>query len=353
MRKSRNFTPNSDLLRLFCFIAAIAAAALLFLGTPALRFPTLCSIALVTLLSPWITTIERRGFSRQFSILIMLGGIAFVTILGGWLVAKNWQAEWLNFQENAPTYFTKVVERLSGIESRLKLNHPVLKDINFSEKLLARGNGFGAWFGEQISAILGDIVSCLFLVPILTYCLLSEGRAIRRRLFQLVPNRFFESVYIVTHGVFSALSDYLRAKMIEAFLVGALTTVGLALIGSPYAVVLGFWAGITNIIPYIGPVLGAVPGILIATMSAGKHGFIWETAIVYSTANLVDALVIFPGIVAKLVDLNPLILIASVVIGQYYYGIVGMLISIPIASAIKVVLYEFYLIIYGYSQGPE
>ncbi len=141
--------------------------------------------------------------------------------------------------------------------------------------------------------------------------------------------------------------------MIEAFLVGAITTVGLALVGSPYAFVLGFWAGITNIIPYIGPFLGAVPGILIAAMSAGNHGFIWETVSVYAIANLIDALVIFPGIVAKLVNLNPLVLIASVVIGQYYYGVIGMLISIPIAAAIKVVLYEFYLIIYGYSQDPE
>lgn len=353
MRKSRNLTLNWDLLRLFCFIGALAASALLFLGTPALTLPTLCSIALVTLLSPWVTALERKGISRHFSILILLGGIAFTTMIGGWLVAKNWQAEWMDFQNNAPTYFTKVVDRLSGIENRLKVAHPVLNNIHFSEKLLDSGNHFGTWFGEKLSAVLGDVVSCLFLVPILTFCLLSEGRAIRRRFFQLVPNRFFESVYIVSHGVMSALSDYLRAKMIEAFLVGGLTTIGLVMIGSPYAVVLGFWAGITNVIPYIGPVLGAVPGILIATMTTGRHGFIWETAIVYSAANLIDALVIFPGIVAKLVNLNPLVLIASVVIGQYYYGIVGMLISIPIASAIKVVLYEIYLIIYGYSTDIE
>ena len=101
---------------------------------------------------------------------------------------------------------------------------------------------------------MSGLVSCLFLVPILTFCLLQEGRRIRRGFFQLVPNRFFESVYIVTHGVGSALSDYLRAKLIEAFLVGWITGCGLWLVHSPYAIVLGFWSGVTNILPYIGPI---------------------------------------------------------------------------------------------------
>jgi putative permease len=353
MRKSRNLTFNRDLLRLFCFLAVIVAAGLLFLGTPALTIPTLCSVALVTLLSPWVTAMERRGFSRQGSILTVFAAITAAATIGGWMIARNWQSEWVDFQQNFPAYFAKVIQKLSSIESRLKANHPILKDVNLAAKLSARGNGFGEWFEDKVPALLSDIMGCLFLVPILTFCLLSQGRMLRRKLFQLVPNRFFESVYIVTHGVMTALSDYLRAKMIEAFLVGAMTTIGLAVVGSPYAVVLGFWAGVTNIIPYIGPVLGAAPGLLIATFHPVHRGLIWEMATVYSIANLVDALVIFPGIVAKLVDLNPLVLIASVVIGQYYYGILGMLISIPIAAAIKVVLYEFYLIIYGYTVDTE
>jgi putative permease len=223
-----------------------------------------------------------------------------------------------------------------------------LKNIHFAEKLSSSSIQWEGWFADTGSALLGHLFGCLFLIPILTFCLLSQGRSIRRSFFQLVPNRFFESVYIVTHGVFSAMSDYLRAKIIEAFLVGSMTTTGLVFAHSPYALVLGFWAGITNIIPYIGPILGAAPGVLIALMDPSNPSLIWTTITVYTVANLIDAIVIFPGIVAKLVNLNPLVLIASVVIGQYYYGILGMLISIPIAAAIKVVLYEFYVIVYGY-----
>ena len=182
---------------------------------------------------------------------------------------------------------------------------------------------------------------------------MSEGRKIRRGFFQLVPNRFFESVFIVTHGVGSALSDYLRAKLIEAFLVGLITAAGLSLIHAQYAIVLGFWAGVTNILPYIGPILGAVPGLAIAALDAhGNAGAIWASAMVYGSANMIDAMVIFPGVVAKLVKLPPLVLIASVILGQYYGGIVGMLVSIPIAAAIKVLLSELYVIIYGFVPDP-
>src|SRR5690606_35986445 len=129
-------------------------------------------------------------------------------------------------------------------------------------------------------------------------------------------------------------------------LVGLMTTVGLILIGAPYAAVLGVIAGVTNIVPYLGPFIGAIPGILIMAIEPHYRDLLWPTVIIYLIANIIDFVFIFPVIVAKLVDLHPLMLIGAVVVGQQYYGLVGMLVSIPIAAALKVILQEFYTIIY-------
>jgi putative permease len=93
-------------------------------------------------------------------------------------------------------------------------------------------------------------------------------------------------------------------------------------------------------------VIGAVPGLLVAYFDQGGHTLVWPVAITYIVANVVDTVVIFPLVVAKLVNLHPLLLIAVVAIGQEYYGLIGMLISIPIATACKVIISEIYTAIY-------
>jgi putative permease len=189
------------------------------------------------------------------------------------------------------------------------------------------------------------------LVPPLTFVMLNEGRSLRQRFFQLVPNRFFESFFLVSHQITAAISDYLRAKLVEALLVGVMTTAGLLLIDAPYALVLGIVAGITNIIPYAGPVLGLVPALLAVLFDHSGQGLLWPVLIVYVVANVIDTVVIFPLVVAKLVNLHPFLLIAVVAIGQRYYGLVGMLVSTPIATACKVILTEIHTAIY--EQRPS
>lgn len=342
-----------DVFRLVCFGLAITAVGIVFLGNPALSLPTVCSIVITTMLSPWVATLERRGFSRDIAILILFLLLSTTSVFVGILVATNWQKEWFSFQAKAPEYFAASLARVHAFEMHLRASLPLPKDLDFAALLNKFVDRSTSGIAARLPAYMGNFFSCIFLVPILTYCLLSEGRSLKRRFFQLVPNRFFESVFIVSHGVGSALSDYLRAKLIEAFLVGIITTIGLAMIHSPYAIVLGIFAGLTNIIPYIGPFLGAIPAIAIASFdSYGAEGLIWSTVIVYAIANIIDSVIIFPGVVAKLVKLPPLVLVASVVLGQYYGGIIGMLISIPIAAVFKVFLSELYVIIYGFVPDP-
>lgn len=353
MAKPLDSSYRSDLLKFGCFLLTLTAAGVLFFGNPALSLPTLCAIVLATLFSPWVAWLERRGFSRSTSILILFLVMSSAGAAGGIVIARNWQTEWLTIQEKAPEYFANSVKGISRLEFKLKASYPFLRNINLAESLSNWGSHTGSWFADRLPGMMSRVLSCVFLVPILTFCFLSEGRSIRRRFFQLVPNRFFESVFIVTHGVGSALSNYLRAKLIEAFLVGSITGLGLWIIHSPYAIVLGIWSGVTNILPYIGPILGATPGIAIAALDAqGGGGAVWMTACVYGSANLIDSMLIFPGVVAKLVKLPPLVLIASVVLGQYYGGMLGMLVSIPIAGALKVVLSEVYVIVYGFVPDP-
>jgi len=335
-----------DLIKLVCLVLAIAGTVSVFIVTPSLSSPTVISIVFTMLLSPLVASLERRGYPRSLSIMIIFAtfGVA-AGLLGVWAIQSS-QSEWETLKNQAPAHFEAAIQKLREFEAGLKAKYTFLQSVNPTDYLLHWGQTEGRRIVQQGPGLMGEILTWLFIVPPLTFVMLNEGRTIRKRFFHLVPNRYFESFFLISNEITTALSDYLRAKLVEAFLVGLMTTIGLVAVGAPYAIVLGVFAGVMNILPYLGPILGAVPGILIAAFDSSHTSLVWAVGGVYLAANVIDTVLIFPVIVAKLVNLHPLILIAVVMVGQQYYGLVGMLISIPAATALKVVLQEIYFAVY-------
>jgi putative permease len=338
-----------DFLKLGFLSLTLMGSASIFVLAPSLSSPTLLSVVAAMILSPWVSALQRRGHSRNFSIFLVflfLGGI--FTCLGFWGIRAGTD-EWSSFKIAAPEHFYEAIRKLSSFETFLKKQYPVLSTVQITKTLLKSGNETGQWFVDHGASLVGLLLTWVFIIPIMTWILLSEGRNLQREFLQLVPNRYFEQFLLITSKILEGISDYLRAKLIEATLVGMMTTVGLIIVGAPYVIVLGIIAGITNIIPYVGPIIGAVPGIFLSTFHPDhSNSLMIAVAGVYLVANAVDTFVIFPLLVAKLINLHPAMLLIIVAIGQNYYGLVGMLISVPIATSIKVVIHEIYIAIYEY-----
>lgn len=346
MKKLSNSLTKNDKLKLTFLISSILMSFGVFFISPTLSTPMLISVLFTMLVSPWVSALERRNLSRNYSIFIIFSVFGLALFTGGFWVTKTSIRQWDTFKEKAPRYFTTSVDRMKEFETELKAKYEVLNEFNPTDQFLEWGEQTGQWFLVNGPKLIGDILTWLLLVPFITYVLLKEGRNIRKIVFDLVPNRFFETTVMISTQITKSLSDYIRAKLIEAFLLGLMTYVGLVLIDAPYALVLAVFAGVTNILPYLGPIMGAVPGILITLSDPTYSQLLLPIVLVYSITNIVDMTLIFPIFVAKLVNLHPLILIAAVVIGQKYYGLVGMLLSIPIAAAIKVFIQETYQVIY-------
>lgn len=333
---------TKDLVKFIALLAAFAGICAVFFLSPALSTPTLLSIVASLFLSPVVAALDRRGYSRAVSLTAI-----FLTTFGllglmGFLSAQYLSSEWDGFRESAPRYFEQTVNKLRGLEAEWKSKYALLSQIQLTDSVIRWGEATGAWFLKNGPALMGQVLTCLFIVPLLTFGLVNDGPAMHRKILEMVPNRFFEGFFIATWKIVTSFSDYIRAKLIEALLVGLLTAAGLWLVNAPYVAVLGLIAGVTNILPYIGPVIGAVPGLLIVGFDPAHAHLFWPVVAVYGVANLIDNVVIFPVVVAKLVNLHPVILIVVVMLGQEYYGLVGMLISIPLATGVKIVTQEIY-----------
>lgn len=339
-----------DLLKVSLILVVIFLLGLVFFFTPGLSTPTLVSIVLAAVASPLVSMMERKGFPRVGSIVfiftLVFTGLA---ILGFW-ISKNILTEWHSFSSQLSTYFDQVVDRIGNMQSRLQTTYPFLMNFNPTLTLTEWGVSTKTWFMQNAPKILSDAAAWLFLVPILTFFLLKDGRSFMKRFYSLVPNRYFESTFMVTTKIFNNLSNYVSAKLAEGFIVGVLVTIGLWIVGSPYFVLLGVIAGITNIVPYLGPVIGAIPGLFIVFLDPSLVTITFPVFCVYLIANVVDMVFIFPVVVAKMVNLHPVMLVIAVIVGQQYYGLIGMLLSIPIATTLKVIFQEVYDLVYERSR---
>jgi putative permease len=113
-----------------------------------------------------------------------------------------------------------------------------------------------------------------------------------------------------------------------------------------FALLFGLLAAFSNIIPYVGPVIGFVPTLLFSLAEYGSGTTLGGIITLFVVANAIDIALVFPILVSKIVDLHPLTVVVSVILGSQWLGIVGMIISIPSAAAVKLIIQEVYKEIY-------
>jgi putative permease len=191
-----------------------------------------------------------------------------------------------------------------------------------------------------IPQAMGTLFEWLLLVPLFFVFFLKESSNMREAVFRLVPNLIFERVYILADQFNTKFIDYIFAKVLEATIVGIIITIGLSVINFPYAVLLGIVGGVTNILPYLGPVLGIAPAIMVAFIGELPMTQFGGMLVVFLIANLIDMVLVFPLMVSKIVNLNPVLVIVSVVVGSQVGGVLGMILSVPITAFLKLLINE-------------
>ena len=252
---------------------------------------------------------------------------------------------------SADTNFSQFSQHLPAIQKALQDKFFLLKVKIFEEfgvqlnvdpityimgKLQSQGN----LVLNHLPDYLSSAFEWLLLVPMFLYFFFVESRNFSSKFMESIPNPIFEKAYVLFTQFNTKFGEYIIAKFIEAAILGTLVTLGLLIIGFPYPFILGFVAGVTNILPYIGPVIGFVPALFVALLdpSVSMVGMV----IVYAIANLIDMILVFPLLVSKIVNLHPIVVVVSIIVGSQLGGIIGMIIIIPFIAFLKLFLEEIY-----------
>jgi predicted PurR-regulated permease PerM len=198
----------------------------------------------------------------------------------------------------------------------------------------------------RTTQLLSGVVSGLMLlviVPIVTFFFLKEGRRITHGMIELVPNGYFEITLNLMHSINNSIGGYIRGQLLAVAVVAALSVIGLSLIDMNYALPVGVVAGLANMIPYLGPLIGIFSASVVALATLGGSAMVTKVFILFLFIQIIDNVLIQPMVVAKSVDLHPLVVMVVVMIGSDLWGMVGMLVAVPVTGILKVsgqTLYE-------------
>jgi len=295
------------------------------------------AVILSSAIDPWVDWMQKRGLPRTLGIsliyLLMLGvlGTAVYLIIPPIMEQANQLAR------DLPTYVDRLGEFLSRFRDYTAA-HGWLDNIknslgsSTSNLQAAAGNAFTAIFN-----FFGGIFS-LIIVLVITFYMIVEENAVRKLVWSLTPEQHQSYIMDLFNRVQRKMGLWLRGQLILCLIIFALTYLGLSILGVKYALILALIAGLTEFIPYLGPFLGGVPAVFLAfTQSPTLAIFV---AILYIIVQQIENNFLTPKIMEKAVGLNPIVSIAAIMVGFSIGGVIGALLSIPVATAAVVVIQD-------------
>jgi len=177
------------------------------------------------------------------------------------------------------------------------------------------------------------------LTPILTFYFLMDKDYFIERLKALIPKKNKEETIYLFKEIDTALSEFIRGRLLMAVAVGITTTIFLFAMGIEFAIVIGFITGIADIIPYIGPFLGFVPAVIFAFISSPIKA-LW-VGIFFILIQWGENNILGPKILGKTTGMHPLTILLAIIVGGTMFGVLGMLLSVPFVS-VMIILYRYF-----------
>lgn len=347
-----------------CWALCGVAAVIVVLGIIAwvLRVvwpPLILAGAIVFLLNPVVTHLQRRHIPRALGTALSYLGVAAVITLTVLLVAPlatkqydDLAAEWPELRQDLEDSINDL--SLRSEEDNWPIQIPTYDEfeqqLSGDRSVDANGDGEVSAeekqdrFAEQLDTareLLLKVfhVGIIFvLAPIIAFYLLVDLPHIRTSARALVPERSRGDVMVVSRRLSHAIGGYFRGQLAVALVVGTMAAIGMAIIDLPFWLIVGMVAGLFNMIPLIGPWVGAVPGVIIALTTGGGLSQAIAVAVVMAIVQQIDNHFISPIVMQRAVKLHPAVVMLALLAGGTLGGFFGLLLAVPATAVLKILV---------------
>jgi predicted PurR-regulated permease PerM len=333
--------PKRQLMRRVALIDGIGALFLLLLAgiwfaADALLLLFACILFAVLLHELSGVLQHRLHVPRKIGLPAIVLVLFAVIGLGGWLVAPQISDEWDRLTKEVPAG----LQRLRALID----HHPMLKRVtnefpspaDITKHLSQLVPNAGLFFGGVLGA-LGNVVIILFVGIYLA----ASPRMYTGGIIRLVPQSKRKRAREVLDHIGHSLARWLVGKALSMLIVGVVTSVGLSLLGVPLALILGIIAGLLDFIPYIGPILGGVPAVLLAFSISPELAL--YTILLFVGVQTVEGYVLQPFVEARAVEIPPALTIVMQLIFGSLFGFAGVALATPLTAVLTVLVKMLYV----------
>lgn len=326
------------------WIAALLLAAGFVTLFKGVLFPFVLGAAVAYLLNPAVCRLEVWLKSRRLAVLLLLAAFftAAVVLLG--FTVPIVTREFFDLTAQIPHYAGKLLEagaplladmrEVTGAPSDMDLQAMIRDHAGAAANVLQ--NVFaGMMAGGQ--TVVG-FVSLLFIMPIVAYFMMKEWPQICREVEDLMPVKHRDTIKGLLGDINHKLGGFVRGQLAVMLCLGVGYAVALSLLGLNYAVLIGLGAGLLSIIPMVGSAIGLLAALLVAWFQTGDWVFTLWVAGIFIAGQVIEGNFLTPKLVGDSVGLHPLWVFFAILAGGSVFGILGMLLAVPVAAVVSVLL---------------
>ncbi|WP_340024680.1 AI-2E family transporter [Paenibacillus sp. FSL K6-1096] len=347
-------------------LAIIAFLTILYLGskvaflvTPVLSVinlllvPMMLSGFMYYLLRPIVNYLGTRKVNRGLSVLLIYLVFAGLFVLFWMLVWPTLREQIQNFIENTPYLVEGIQNQFNQLRNDPTFSRFFSGESDVTTRLTEYVNNAITWVTNSMSnliAVVSNIVVLIATLPIILYYMLKDGHKLSPILLSLAPRKYRKEGQEMLKDIDSALSGFIVTRVLLNVILGILLYIGFLLIGLPYSLLLAVISIPLNFIPYIGSVLAAVPVVIVGFIESPTMA-IWSLVIILIAQQIQDN-VLSPIIYGKSLDVHPLTTVLLVLVGGDFYGLIGVLIALPVYMIVKILFLRIYEIIIAERTEP-
>lgn len=331
-----------NLFRLVFFVVIFSSLIASLFVIKGLFITLLLAFVMSFLFLPIVNFLTQKGISRVSATALTFLSALSLLVAGVFALLPFLYQQFITLRQEFPFYISKTTQIIKDWQDNLESHFSFLQKTDFTLPLEKYLGSFGQALLEDLPSTLTQSFTILLLAPVFAFFITKNEFGLLRSIYPLVPNQFFKVFLGLHYKISKQIGVFIRGRLLEAFLIGLLVGIILLVFQVPFALPLTLFSGFANLVPYVGPLVASLAIFLVSLINDFEGAQIIMIIALFYGTQVIDTFVIVPLLLARIVNLHPLTVIIIIIAGAQFMGILGMIISIPLANALKISVMSIY-----------
>jgi len=307
-------------------------------------FPFALGGMLAYALVPVARWLQNKGFRWKAAVAVVYGTTLIVVFLLFGVIVPGVIQEVQELVENLPVYTDVFLDQLKAIDDRFPqwdLTGAFRSFLtNWTYDIRDTIASALAGVIDVFVMTVGFVFLGIVVTPFVLYFFMADAFRLRHALVILFPSSRRRELVGILREIDQVVGGFIRGRILLSIFVGSTAAIGLAVLGIRFFLVIGVIAGLAEWVPYLGPIAGAIPGLILALQESTWH--VLAVAVLFGSINLVEGVFLIPKVMEREMKLHPLTVLLSLLVGGAIYGAFGLIVAVPAAGVVKVLIDHYY-----------